>query len=111
MQSDNVKDETSKQDVSDVALDIGWATVHFVRSAVDVWVGLVSVPLSLLPRQTRAHLQAAGGEFAHGLAALARGLADGLDEIAQQSREGAIGGSQAAEKESVRDIQGSEPTS
>ena len=111
MQSDNFKDETSKQEVSDAAIDMGRATVHFVRSVVEVWVGLATVPLILLPKQSRAHLQAAGEEFARGLAAVARGLADALDEIGQQPKKGVIGGSQAAEMESVRVTQGSQPTS
>jgi hypothetical protein len=108
MQNEHVKDGTSKQDVSDAAQDMGQATVHFVRSVVELWVGLAYVPLSLVPKPARAHLEAASGEFARGLAALARGLADALDEMAQPPKGEVTRGSQAAEKESVRVPQASE---
>jgi hypothetical protein len=86
MQSDNVKDEPMIQDVSEATPDTGGSTGHFIRSAVEIWVGVVSVPLIFFPRQTRTHLQTAGREFARGVAALAREVADAFDESAQPSK-------------------------
>lgn len=54
---------------------------HFKHSLYQVGAGLAIMPVSLLPRKAQQHFKSAGQEFTRGVAKIARGFADELDEI------------------------------
>jgi hypothetical protein len=58
------------------------ATRLFIRSVVHTGRSMTLSPITRLPRDSRQHFLAAGREFTRGWAALIRGLADGIDELA-----------------------------
>ena len=61
------------------------ATKHFIRSMFRTGVSLAFLPVNRLPPKPQQHFRAAGREFAHGLATLIYGLADGLEEITKDA--------------------------
>jgi hypothetical protein len=60
-----------------------------VRRAIEgvlrLGVNLVSIPVVLLPPESRAHMEVASREFADGLVALAREVANRVEHLAQVS--------------------------
>ena len=58
------------------------ATRLFIRSVVHTGRSMTLSPITRLPRDSRQHFLAAGREFTRGWAALIRGLADGIDNLA-----------------------------
>jgi len=79
-----LNDEQKKEEqarVTDVeSEEYRQAMQHFTRSLFRAGVGLVLIPVSMLPREPQQHFKIAGREFSHGLAKLAQKFADSLDE-------------------------------
>jgi hypothetical protein len=62
------------------------ATRAFMRSLVHTGRNMTLFPITRLPQNSRQHFLAAGREFTRGWAALVRGLADGIDELAKETK-------------------------
>jgi hypothetical protein len=61
------------------------ATQRFIRSMFRAGVSLALLPIHRLPPKPQQHFHAAGREFTHGWAALIHGLADGIEEMAEDT--------------------------
>ena len=61
------------------------ASQRFIRSMFRTGISLALLPVSRLPRKSQQHFQAAGREFTRGLATLAHGFAENLEERAQDA--------------------------
>jgi hypothetical protein len=71
------------------------ATRRFIRSLVRTGGSATLLPVTRMPREPRQHFLAAGREFTRGWAALARELADGIEEIAKETSTATHGGEDA----------------
>jgi predicted unusual protein kinase regulating ubiquinone biosynthesis (AarF/ABC1/UbiB family) len=61
------------------------ATRSFITSVFRTGVSVALFPVSRLPRKPQQHPHAAGCEFTRGLASLAHGFADGLEEMTKET--------------------------
>ena len=61
------------------------ATRRFITSVIRTGISVALLPLNSLPRKPQQHFYAAGREFTHGLASLAHGFADGLEEMTKET--------------------------
>lgn len=59
---------------------------YFTQSLYRAGVGLALLPISILPAAPQQHFKAAGHEFTRGVAKLAHGLANGLDEKVKEEK-------------------------
>ena len=80
MINDEQKQEGQARAVDVEGEEYRQAMQHFTRSLFRTGVGLVLIPMSMLPRAPQQHFKIAGREFSHGLAKLAQKFADSLDE-------------------------------
>jgi predicted unusual protein kinase regulating ubiquinone biosynthesis (AarF/ABC1/UbiB family) len=61
------------------------ATRSFISGVFRTGVSVALFPVSRLPRKPQQHFHAAGYEFTRGLASLAHGFADGLEEMTKET--------------------------
>jgi hypothetical protein len=74
---ENIKTEVSVQNiVDDKNTDIADSTRSFINNLFQAGMSLVDIPINILPRKSRKHLQEARREITLGVAALTRELAD-----------------------------------
>jgi hypothetical protein len=66
--------------------ELSEATRAFMSSLVHTGRNITLSPITRLPPDSRQHFLAAGREFTRGWAALIRGLADGIDGLANETR-------------------------
>ncbi|MDQ2906602.1 MAG: hypothetical protein M3Y81_24065 [Chloroflexota bacterium] len=59
---------------------------YFTQSLYRASAGLALIPMSLLPPGAQQHFKASGHEFTRGVAKLAHGLANGLDEKVKEEK-------------------------
>jgi cytosine/adenosine deaminase-related metal-dependent hydrolase len=57
---------------------------RFIRRLFRLGVSLAVAPVNMLPQESRKHFRAAGREFTHGVATLAREFADGLEKMTEE---------------------------
>src|SRR5690348_9016796 len=62
------------------------ATRRFITRVIRTGISVALLPVNNLPRKPQQHFYAAGREFTHGLASLARGLVDGIEEMAKDTK-------------------------
>jgi hypothetical protein len=85
MINDKDKQEGQRRSMNAEREELQQATRRFIRSVFRTGVSLALLPVSRLPRKPQQHFQAAGREFAHGWATFIHGLADGIEEMAQDA--------------------------
>lgn len=59
------------------------ATVRLLQGLLLLGVRVVTLPVALLPPESRKHMEVAGREFTRGIASLAREIADSVERSAQ----------------------------
>src|SRR3989475_7907545 len=85
MRNDKDKQEGQRRSMNTEREELQQATRRFIRSVFRNGASLALLPVNRLPRKPRQHFHAAGREFAHGWAALIHGLADGIEEMAEDT--------------------------
>jgi hypothetical protein len=88
----NDKQEGHRRSIDAERKELQQAARHFIRIMFRTGVSVALLPVNRLPRKPQQHFQAAGREFTRGLATLARELADGLEEIAEDANTSTISG-------------------
>jgi hypothetical protein len=71
---------------SDAAPSLGEAVTRLVDSVLRVGVSLVSVPLTVLPADSRRHFEDGGRDIARGVASVLRAVADRIDGSRQSDQ-------------------------
>jgi hypothetical protein len=85
MINDTDRQEGQRRSMDAEREELQRATSRLIRSMFRTGVGLALLPVNQLPREPQQHFKAAGREFTHGVATLVRELADGLEEMAQDT--------------------------
>ena|SRR5947209_1985017 len=85
MINDKDKQEEHRRSMHVEREELQQAAKCLIRSMFRTGVSLAFVPVNRLPPKPQQHFRAAGREFAHGLATLIYGLAEGIEERAKDT--------------------------
>jgi hypothetical protein len=80
-----VKIEVNEVPVENASVRLNQSIRRLASSLVRTGVSLAVLPINVLPKESRQHIQAAGREAAYGVTALMRAVADNLDDMIQDA--------------------------
>jgi cytosine/adenosine deaminase-related metal-dependent hydrolase len=83
MTLDNPRNEVQVRNVRVEGEDLQESAQQFLGSLLRAGTSLALLPINVLPRETRTHIQNAGRELTLGVASLTKELAKTLENIAE----------------------------